>query len=152
MNKASPPAVGDATQERPEQQLFPKCIPNFVGYAFFVYFYIMEPDRIIKGSLSAVILQLLQLNGRMYGYEITKAVRDGSKGKTKITEAALYPALHKLEEAGLLETETEIVDGRSRKYYKLNRKGKKESVMQLEALQESISALQRILKYRLKNG
>lgn len=112
----------------------------------------MEPDRIIKGSLSAVILQLLQLNGRMYGYEITRAVREGSKGKTRITEAALYPALHRLEAAGLLDTETEIVEGRSRKYYKLNRKGKKESVLQLEALQESIGALQRLLKYRLKNG
>jgi DNA-binding PadR family transcriptional regulator len=88
----------------------------------------------------------------MYGYEITKAVRDGSKGRTKITEAALYPALHKLEEAGLLETESEIVDGRTRKYYKLNRKGKKEAALQLEALQTSILSLQKILKYKLKNG
>lgn len=112
----------------------------------------MEPNKIIKGSLSTVILQLLQQNSRMYGYEITRAVKDGSKGKMQITEAALYPALHKLEEAGLLETETEIVEGRVRKYYKLNRKGKKESALQLNALQESITALQKILKYKLKNG
>lgn len=112
----------------------------------------METDRIIKGSLSAVILQLLQTNGRMYGYEITRAVREGSKGKTRITEAALYPALHKLEAAGLLDTESELVDGRMRKYYKLNRKGKKESALQLEALQEAITSLQKVLKYRLKNG
>ena len=112
----------------------------------------METGKIIKGSLSAIILQLLQNNGRMYGYEITKAVRDGSKGKTHITEAALYPALHKLEEAGLLDTEQELVDGRTRKYYRLSRKGKKESVAQLSALQEAIASLQKILKYRLKNG
>jgi PadR family transcriptional regulator, regulatory protein PadR len=112
----------------------------------------METGKIIKGSLNAVILQLLQNNGRMYGYEITKAVRDGSKGKTKITEAALYPALHKLEEAGLLETESELIEGRVRKYYKLSRKGKKESATQLDALQEAIASLQKILKYRLKNG
>lgn len=112
----------------------------------------MEANKIIKGSLSVVILQLLQHNGRMYGYEITKAVQEGSKGKTNVTEAALYPALHKLEAAGLLETETEIVDGRLRKYYRLSRKGKKESVAQLDVLQEAISSLQKILKYRLKNG
>ena len=112
----------------------------------------METGKIIKGSLNAVILQLLQNNGRMYGYEITKAVRDGSKGKTKITEAALYPALHKLEEAGLLETESELIEGRVRKYYKLSRRGKKESATQLDALQEAIASLQKILKYRLKNG
>lgn len=112
----------------------------------------MEPNKIIKGSLSTVILQLLLQNGRMYGYEITRAVKDGSKGRMQITEAALYPALHKLEAAGLLETEAELVDGRLRKYYKLNRKGKKETLVQLTALQESISALQKILKYRLKTG
>ena len=110
----------------------------------------MEAGKIIKGSLSVVILQLLQNNGRMYGYEITKAVHDGSKGKTHITEAALYPTLHKLEEAGLLETESEMIDGRLRKYYKLNRKGKKEVAIQIEALQEAISSLQKILKYKVK--
>lgn len=110
----------------------------------------MQTGKIIKGSLSAVILQLLLHNGRMYGYEITKAVWEGSKGKTKITEAALYPALHKLEEAGFLDTESEIAEGRIRKYYKLSRKGRKESVSQLNALQETITALQRILKYKVK--
>ena len=110
----------------------------------------MEAGKIIKGSLSVVILQLLQNNGRMYGYEITQAVRDGSKGKTQITEAALYPALHKLEEEGLLETEGELIDGRLRKYYKLNRKGKKEAVLQIKALQEAIGSLQKILKHKVK--
>lgn len=110
----------------------------------------MEASKIIKGSLGTVILQLLQQNGRMYGYEISRAVKDGSKGKMQITEAALYPALHKLEEAGLLDTDTEYVDGRMRKYYKLNRKGKKEALVQLTALQESISSLQKILKYKVK--
>jgi PadR family transcriptional regulator PadR len=111
----------------------------------------MEASKIIKGSLGTVILQLLQQNGRMYGYEISRAVKDGSKGKMQITEAALYPALHKLEEAGLLDTETEYVDGRMRKYYKLNRKGKKEALVRFTALQESISSLQKILKYKVKN-
>ncbi len=112
----------------------------------------MEPNKIIRGSLSTVILQLLQQNGRMYGYEMTKAVKDGSRGKMQITEAALYPALHKLEEAGLLDTDTQVVDGRVRKYYKLNRRGKKEAVVQLSALQESIASLQKVMKYKLKNG
>lgn len=110
----------------------------------------MEQGKIIKGSLSVVILQLLQNNGRMYGYEIVRAVEEGSKGKTRITEAALYPSLHKLEEAGLLETEHEMSEGRQRKYYKLNRKGRKEAMLQLEALQEAIASLQKMLKYKVK--
>lgn len=127
-------------------------IANFIRRKNDTIFSLMEPNKIIKGSLSTIIMQLLQNNGRMYGYEITKAVTEGSKGKTKITEAALYPALHKLEETGLLDVEEEIADGRTRKYYKLNRKGKKEAALQIAILVESIAALQKILKYKLKNG
>jgi len=112
----------------------------------------MEANKIIRGSLSTIILQLLHNNGRMYGYEITRAVKEGSKGKTKITEAALYPALHKLEEAGFLDTETETAEGRVRKYYKLNRYGKKEAALQLAALQASVLSLQKILKYKQKQS
>ncbi|MGC4058970.1 MAG: hypothetical protein QM743_12775 [Chitinophagaceae bacterium] len=47
----------------------------------------MENGKIIKGSLSAIILKLLENNGAMYGYEMTKAVRQGSMDKMKVTEA-----------------------------------------------------------------
>lgn len=112
----------------------------------------MERGKIIKGSLTTVILQLLKNNGKMYGYEMTKAVREGSQGSMAITEAALYPALHKLEEEGMVVTETAMVDGRLRKYYKLSRQGSKESVSQLQMLEERMAALKKILKYQLKNG
>lgn len=110
----------------------------------------MENTQIIKGSLRTVILQLLLNNGKMYGYEITRAVAESSKGKTKITEAALYPTLHKLEAADLVTVEPKTVDGRTRKYYKLTRNGKKEAGTELETLKEAIASLQKILKYQLK--
>jgi PadR family transcriptional regulator PadR len=86
----------------------------------------MEPNPIIKGSLTTIILKLLEDSGRMYGYEMTRAVRGITKNKMDITEAALYPALHKLVDEGLLETTTEVIDGRMRKYYSLTKKGKNE--------------------------
>ncbi len=110
----------------------------------------MESNKIIKGSLRTVILQLLLNNGKMYGYEITRAVKEGSKGKTKITEAALYPTLHKLEEAEFLSVKEQTVDGRVRKYYQLTRKGRKEADTELEILKEAIISLQKILKYEIK--
>ena len=88
----------------------------------------------------------------MYGYEMTKAVKEGSMDKMKITEAALYPALHKLEDAGFLETESRMTDGRVRKYYKLTKQGKKESRSQFESLQQMITSLQQVLNHRLQNG
>jgi len=105
----------------------------------------MSSSQIIKGSLIAIIMKLLEENGRMYGYEMTKAVRDNSGGRMNITEAALYPALHKLEAEGLLATETEKVDGRMRKYYSLTRKGKTETKKEVSAMQEALEALKLLL-------
>ena len=59
----------------------------------------------------------------MYGYEITQAVKTRTNGELALTFGALYPVLHKLEEEGLLVTQTEEVDGRLRKYYTLTPSG-----------------------------
>lgn len=107
----------------------------------------METQKIIKGSLSTIILQLLQNNGRMYGYEIVKAVATASKEKINITEAALYTSLHKLEQEAWLTVSHKLVEGRTRKYYTLSKKGKKEVVLQTQQLLEQIQAVQKILKY-----
>lgn len=112
----------------------------------------MEPNPVVKGSLTAVILKLLEDNGRMYGYEMTKAVRVNTENKMNITEAALYPALHKLVDEGLLTTTSEKVEGRIRKYYMLTKKGKKETVTKIQALKEALESVQLILNPKLSNG
>ena len=112
----------------------------------------MASTPIIKGSLNAIIMKLLEENGRMYGYEMTKAVRENSAGKMNITEAALYPALHKLVAEGLLTTETELVDGRMRKYYSLTKKGKKETVKEVNALKDALESLRLLLNPGIANG
>lgn len=109
-------------------------------------------NRILKGSLTTIILKLLEDNHRMYGYEMTKAVKELSNEKMTITEAALYPALHKLVEDGLLTTSSEIVDGRIRKYYSLTKEGKKETQTKIEALKSALESIQIILNPDLRNG
>ena len=88
----------------------------------------------------------------MYGYEMTKAVREVTKNKMNITEAALYPALHKLVAEGLLETTSEQVDGRMRKYYALTKKGKKETITKIDALKDALESVQILLNSKLSNG
>jgi PadR family transcriptional regulator, regulatory protein PadR len=112
----------------------------------------LETNQIIKGSLTTIILKLLENNGRMYGYEMTKAVRELSGNKMSITEAALYPALHKLLEEGLLDTTSEMVDGRMRKYYSLTKRGKTETQSKIDVLKDSLESIQLILNAKLKNG
>ncbi|HEY9178639.1 MAG TPA: PadR family transcriptional regulator, partial [Flavipsychrobacter sp.] len=109
-------------------------------------------NKVIKGSLTTIILKLLEDNSRMYGYEMTREVKERSQDKMQITEAALYPALHKLVEEGLLTTHTEMVEGRMRKYYSLTKKGKKETDVKVEALKAAIESLQNILNTGLSHG
>lgn len=105
----------------------------------------MKNSQLYKGSLNTIIMRLLEENGRMYGYEITQKVKEITKGELKITEGALYPALHKLEAEDLLDVEVERVDNRLRKYYKLTEKGSKETVNRLAELEEFIKNMERIV-------
>lgn len=91
-----------------------------------LYICIMGSAKLLKGTLQTIILKLLEDHDKMYGYEITQKVKQLSNGEFKLTEGALYPALHKLEANGLLDTSTELVGGRVRKYYALSTEGKGE--------------------------
>lgn len=105
----------------------------------------MSTTGLYKGSLTTIILKLLHENGKMYGYEITQKAKLVTNEKLKITEGALYPALHKLEAKGLLEAEMKKVDNRIRKYYKLTEKGTKETAQKISELEEFIKTLQVII-------
>jgi DNA-binding PadR family transcriptional regulator len=98
-------------------------------------------SKYLKGLLEPLILKLLQEEGRMYGYEITRKMKELTAGQVLITEGALYPLLHKLEAEGLVETESEMINNRIRKYYRLTAKGGKESGVAVEALQQFFQVL-----------
>lgn len=111
----------------------------------------MANSKLYKGSLTTIILKLLDEGGKMYGYEITQKVKEITKGELKITEGALYPALHKLEAEGLLEVEVATVDNRLRKYYKLTEQGITENTNKLAELEEFIRSMEQLVnpKWRI---
>lgn len=101
-------------------------------------------SELIKGTLKTIVLKLLADNNRMYGYEITQRVKELTKDRIQITEGALYPTLHSLEEEGLLTTEAEYIGKRVRKYYSLSVSGKNrsaEKINEFAAFVETMSFL-----------
>ena len=108
----------------------------------------MSTNPLLKGTLQTIILKLLKDNQQMYGYEITQKVKELSEGGILLTEGALYPALHKLEAEGLLETYTQVVDNRVRKYYQLTDTGGKEVTNKVEEAVNFISQLQVLLNLK----
>jgi PadR family transcriptional regulator PadR len=105
-------------------------------------------NDLFKGTIQTIILNLLEENGRMYGYEITQKVKTITDGALLLKEGALYPALHKLEAEGFLETTVEVVDNRVRKYYVLSKNGKLEAVNKVQEAQEFIKSLQLLLNLK----
>jgi len=105
-------------------------------------------NELFKGTLQTIILNLLTENERMYGYEIAQKVKLITEGELILKEGALYPALHKLEAEGLLETSTEIVENRVRKYYALSEFGEKEVVSKLKEAKAFIAQLQLLLNLK----
>ncbi len=97
---------------------------------------------LIKGMIRPIVLHLLLQKEKMYGYEITQLVREETGGKINLSLGALYPVLHKLEAEGILETSTEAVDNRLRKYYMLSKKGRKTAPGKTEEMYEFLNALQ----------
>jgi DNA-binding PadR family transcriptional regulator len=106
----------------------------------------MLSNNYLKGTLQTLILRLLADRGQMYGYQIIKELKATSNNLLHIKEAALYPALHKLEDQGFLAVEQREVSGRLRKYYRLSPKGKKAASEQGQELSAFVSVLQKFLK------
>src|ERR1700712_967003 len=108
----------------------------------------MSSNPMLKGTLQTIILKLLENNSQMYGYEITQKVKEITAGEIMLTEGALYPALHKLEADGFLETFTQVVDNRVRKYYRLTEQGGKEVTSKLDEDKAFIEQLQSLLNLK----
>ncbi|MBM7713916.1 PadR family transcriptional regulator [Siminovitchia sp. FSL H7-0308] len=85
----------------------------------------MFDRELLKGSTSLLILQLLG-DRPMYGYEIAKVMEQRSDHTLRVREGTLYPALHKLEQQGYIDSYWEQQKkGKPRKYYRLTTEGVK---------------------------
>ena len=105
----------------------------------------MIARELIKGTLKYMVMNLVCRQTRMYGYEITRELDKQSGGKIRLTFAALYPVLHKLEADGLLHTQTENVNNRTRKYYSLTAKGRKEAESLRKEFHEYLDLMQLLI-------
>ena len=76
----------------------------------------------LKGHLDLLLLAAVQ-SRPSHGYAIAETLRARSNGTFDLPEGTLYPALHRLEQAGLLSSRWAEVTGRRRRVYQLTRAG-----------------------------
>lgn len=78
----------------------------------------------LKGTLDLLLLSVLS-GGPAHGYAVITALRDRSDGTFDLPEGTVYPALHRLERAGLLASEWSSAGGRRRRTYRLTAAGQR---------------------------
>ncbi len=106
----------------------------------------MASNDLLKGMLKPIILKLLFEKGPMYGYEITQLVKEISAGEIELTFGALYPILHKLEQEGIVQTESEVINNRNRIYYSITPKGNSLAQEKIAELEEFVKTLKIFFK------
>jgi PadR family transcriptional regulator len=84
----------------------------------------MRPEA-LKGHLDALILAVLE-SEPLHGYAVIEELKRRSAGELALPEGTVYPALHRLEQAGLLSSSWSSGDGRKRRIYRLTRRGRRE--------------------------
>lgn len=106
-----------------------------------------KPSDLIQGTLDLLILRTLAL-GPIHGWAIAKRIEQVSQDVLQVTQGALYPALHRLEQQGWIraswrKTET----GREAKFYELTRAGRSQmekEMAQWERLSKAVGLVVRL--------
>jgi transcriptional regulator len=77
----------------------------------------------LRGTLPTLILEALEVKPN-HGYRIAQRIKERSHGVLDFKEGTLYPALHKLEREGVVESYERVENGRPRRYYSITKAGR----------------------------
>lgn len=98
----------------------------------------------LKGHLDAMILAVVG-SGPLHGYAIIEQLRRRSGGVLSLPEGTVYPALHRLEAAGLLSSSWSEGGNRRRRIYSLTAKGRRELGLRRAEWREFVSAVEAVM-------
>src|SRR5436189_4688570 len=103
-----------------------------------------------QGTLDLLILKVV-VSGPVHGYVIAQRIQQVSRDVVQVPQGSLYPALHRLENRGLLAADwRETESGREAKFYRLTRKGRRQLVAETASWRRLTEAVALII--RLQEG
>jgi PadR family transcriptional regulator, regulatory protein PadR len=85
-----------------------------------------KPADLVQGTLDLLILKIISLEPN-HGWAIAKRIQQLSREALQVQQGSLYPALHRLEQQGWIQSEWRPTEtGRMAKYYSLSRSGRRQ--------------------------
>lgn len=101
----------------------------------------------LQGALDLLVLKVLA-GGPEHGYGITLRVRQLSENALQVEEGSLYPALHRMQQAGWISAEWKASENNRRaKYYRLTAKGRKRLAQEQENWARVAEGVAKVLRY-----
>jgi len=105
-----------------------------------------RPTDLVQGTLDLLILRMVATEP-LNGWNIGLRLKALSADALKVTDGSLYPALHKLEQQGLIAAEWRTTENNRRaKFYSLTRLGKKQLKAEIESWDRLSSAISRVIR------
>jgi transcriptional regulator len=102
-------------------------------------------DR-LKGTLDLLVLKVVASYGRMHGYGITLRIEEISESVLHLEEGSLYPALHRMTQAGWLKSEWGTSESNRRaRYYSITAAGRRQLVEETREWSQVTEAVARVL-------
>ena len=106
----------------------------------------MKRIDLLQGTLDLLVLKTLSA-GALHGYRIAQRIQQLSDEVLRIEEGSLYPALYRMEQKGLIESEWGVSENnRQAKFYKLTKKGERQLRDETEQWERMTLAVQKILE------
>lgn len=107
----------------------------------------MQPKSDLpQGTLDLLILKVVAL-GPIHGYAIAQRLQQVSRDVVQVPQGSLYPALHRLENRGLLAADWKATEtGREAKFYRLTRKGRSQLEAETKSWQRLAESVALVLK------
>jgi PadR family transcriptional regulator, regulatory protein PadR len=107
-----------------------------------------QRNDILQGTLVLLVLRTLATQKRMHGYAITSHIQRVSSDLLRVEEGSLYPALHRMEQAGWLRSEWGLTEKkRDARFYALTPKGRKQLAREEETWTRLTQGVARVLRH-----
>ena len=105
-------------------------------------------NDILQGTLALLVLKSLAAQGRMHGYAITSHIQRVSEDTLRVEEGSLYPALHRMEQAGWVKAEWGTTEkNREARFYSLTAAGRRQLAQEQEQWNRLTLGVGRVLRY-----
>lgn len=107
----------------------------------------MAKTDALQGSLDLLVLKILSRHPGLHGYAIMSAIQETSGDVLRAEEGSVYPALHRMEEAGWIKAKWITKDsGRRVRVYDLTAAGKKQLATEQSRWESVTAAVNRVLR------